>query len=77
MMMKIMKVKIKGNELIMLPVQEDKEGVNCSFSNNDFTLTQEQYKKFETENEDEEDEVVHQEIIDKLLYSIKYLPEKI
>ena len=69
--------KIKGNELIMLPVQEDKEGVNCSFSNNDFTLTQEQYKKFETENEDEEDEVVHQEIIDKLLYSIKYLPEKI
>ena len=65
---------IKGNELSMLPIYDDKDEIYYSISTNEFTLTQEQFKRIETENEEEEK--INEEIINKLLYNIKYLPEK-
>ena len=59
----------------MLPIYEDKDEVYYSISTNEFSLTQEQFKRLDTENEEEEKKI-NQEINNKLLYNIKYLPEK-
>lgn len=59
--------------LTMLPVLEDKDGLEVSYANTDYTKAQEDFNKI-MDNNDKEYNV--EDIENKLLFNIKYQPEK-